>query len=51
MLWIAALAAWSLVYGLSQLLLDRQLSETLLGEQPTDALSEQVTRLFTEGLG
>lgn len=48
---IATLAAWSLVHGLSQLLLDRQLSETLLGEQPADALSEQVTRLFTEGLG
>lgn len=44
---IASLSAWSLVHGLSQLLLDGQVPG---GENP-EALIEQVTRTFAEGLG
>jgi AcrR family transcriptional regulator len=44
---VASLSAWSLVHGLSQLLLDGQVPG---GESP-EALIEQVTRTFAEGLG
>ena len=47
---VATLAAWSLVHGLAQLLLDRQLSETMRGGLSTTELSERVTRMFTDSL-
>lgn len=47
---VATLAAWSLVHGLAQLLLDRQLSEAAQAGLSARELSERVTRLFTEGL-
>lgn len=47
---VATLAAWSLVHGLSQLLLDRQLSETVQGGLSVAELSERVTRMFADGL-
>jgi len=47
---VATLAAWSLVHGLAQLLLDRQLSETVQGGLSAAELSERVTRMFADGL-
>ncbi|WP_172143386.1 MULTISPECIES: TetR/AcrR family transcriptional regulator [Pseudomonas] len=47
---VATLAAWSLVHGLAQLLLDRQLSEAVQGGLSAAELSERVTRMFANGL-
>jgi AcrR family transcriptional regulator len=47
---VATLAAWSLVHGLAQLLLDRQLSEAVQGGLSAAELSERVTRMFVDGL-
>jgi AcrR family transcriptional regulator len=47
---VATLAAWSLVHGLAQLLLDRQLSEAVQGGLGAAELSERVTRMFADGL-
>ena len=47
---VATLAAWSLVHGLAQLLLDRQLSEGVQGGLTAAELSERVTRMFADGL-
>jgi AcrR family transcriptional regulator len=47
---VATLAAWSLVHGLAQLLLDRQLSEAMRGGLSAAELSQRVTRLFAESL-
>jgi len=47
---VATLAAWSLVHGLAQLLLDRQLSESAQAGMGAQELTERVTRLFAEGL-
>jgi len=47
---VATLAAWSLVHGLAQLLLDQQLSEAMCGDLSATELSQRVTRLFAESL-
>lgn len=47
---VATLAAWSLVHGLAQLLLDRQLSEAVQDGSSAAELSERVTRMFADGL-
>lgn len=47
---VATLAAWSLVHGLAQLLLDRQLSEAVQDGLSAAELSERVTRMFADGL-
>ncbi|MGH8353447.1 MAG: TetR-like C-terminal domain-containing protein, partial [Pseudomonas sp.] len=47
---VATLAAWSLVHGLAQLLLDRQLSEAAQAGMGVSELTERVTQLFAEGL-
>jgi AcrR family transcriptional regulator len=47
---VATLAAWSLVHGLAQLLLDRQVSEGMGGGLSAVEISQRVTRLFVEGL-
>ena len=44
---VASLAAWSLVHGLAQLLLDGQVAQ---GDSP-EGLIERVTSRFAEGLG
>jgi AcrR family transcriptional regulator len=46
-----AIAAWSLVHGLSALLIDGQLKERVRGGRDTERLASRVTTLLQTGLG
>ncbi|NBD12122.1 MULTISPECIES: TetR/AcrR family transcriptional regulator [Corallococcus] len=44
------LTAWSLVHGLASLFVDRQLNESVQGQEVAEALARVQTRLLIEGL-